>query len=287
MGHEPEKPPGAFAENPGLAVDGSAAGAVGPAAGPAPRSPRDERVLRWVGFLVLLVVVGGVGYGIGRVIGSGGSSHPTASTSPSARVPTDPSAKALGSIVVSQADVASSLSVELLPHGNQVSGQPTLDLCNGTFASEKLRRARLQVVAVDPQGTAVLSTEAVLYANPAAADQAMAELKSTAASCPARPVTSPVGEPTVTTKFNGPPDRAWSSVPDVDREAFDFVTTDASGRSEHSVTVYLRRGRALLGLYFPAPDAPLPAVAGRTTLEADAALFATRLARLPASVVDG
>jgi hypothetical protein len=177
--------------------------------------------------------------------------------------------------------------VGLIPQGDQVSGQATLDLCNGRFASEKLRRARLQVAAVGQQGAPALSTEAVLYENPAAAAQAMTELQHVAASCPSSPVVSPVGEPTVTTKFNAAPDGAWAAVPGVDRLAFDFVTTDASGTSQHFVSVYLRRGRALLGLYFPAPDAPLPAIAGQTTIEAATQVFANRLAQLPASVTGG
>jgi hypothetical protein len=251
------------------------------------------RASRWLGFLLLLAVVGGVGYGFGRVIGSGGDSGssraalPTPTTNPPRQVPADPSASALSKIVVRQADVGSSLAVGLIPHGNEVSGQATLDLCNGTFATEKLRRARLQVAAVSQDGAAALSTEAVLYANPADAARAMTELQHVAASCPSSPVVSPVGEPTVTTKFNAPPDPAWAAVPGVDRLAFDFVTTDSSGTSQHFVSVYLRRGRALLGLYFPAPDAPLPAVAGQTTIEAATQLFATRLAHLPTSVTGG
>ena len=240
-----------------------------------------------------LLAVGGISYLIGRAIGSignSGSSRAATSQSPTTKptptLPADPSASALTTLGLKQSDVTGSYSIALIPHGNQVAGQATLDLCNGTYPSEKLRRARLQVAAVDQQGDSALSTEAVLYATPADAAQAIAEVRAKAASCPNSPVVSPVGEPTVTTKFNAPPDGAWPSVPGVDRAAYDFVTTDSSGKSSPSVAVYLRRGRALLGIYFPAPDTP-PSIGGQNTIEGVVNLFATRMAQLPTSVTGG
>ena len=199
----------------------------------------------------------------------------------------DPSASVLSGLVVSQADVATNVTVQLLPGGNQVSGQPTLDLCNATFPSESLRTARLQVAAVDDLGDAQLSTEAVLYKNTAATVQAFSELRAAAANCPSGPVASPVGEPTATTHFNPAPDGAWPQVPGVERLAFDFVTTDQSGQSQHSLAVYLRRGRALLGVYFPHPDGAQSAVKGQTSIASIVNVFATRMAQLPAAAVNG
>ena len=171
--------------------------------------------------------------------------------------------------------------------GTQVAGGATLDLCNGTFPSESLRTARLQVTAADTQGTEVLSTEAVLYSTPAEAAQALSELKSTAASCPASPVVSPVGEPALQTHFNAAPDGSWPQVATVDRVAFDFVATDASGQSHHIIAVYLRRGRALMGVYFPQPDGTQAPVDGQTTIAGIVNVFATRMANLAASTVNG
>jgi hypothetical protein len=193
----------------------------------------------------------------------------------------------LSGLVVHQTDVPSTSSVQLLRNGNQVNGQTTLDLCNGTFPSESLRAARLQVVAVDAQGNAPLSTEAVLYSNTAATAQAFSELTSVAAKCPATPVVSPVGEPTVTTKFDPAPDAAWPQTATVDRLAFSFTATDQSGASQQSVAVYLRRGRVLMGIYFPQPNGTQPAVAGQTTLAGIVNVFATRIAQLPDSAVNG
>ncbi len=209
---------------------------------------------------------------------------PTSSASPA-----DPAADVLNELVVHPADVPAGVSVFVIPGGDQVGAdQPTLDLCNGTYPSESLRTARLQVAAATSSSATVLSTEAVLYRSPAAAAQALSELRSVSAKCPDTPVTSPVGEPTVTTTFGSAPDVGWSATPGVERQAYDVTSTDQSGQSEHSVAVYLRRGRVLLALYLPrGAGTPQVDVSGKTALSDISASFAARLARLPASVTSG
>ena len=196
----------------------------------------------------------------------------------------DPREEALLSLVVVPADVSASSTVGLLPGGDGLT-QPTLDICNGTYPSEELREARLQDVVVDAQGLVTLSTEAVLYKDVAGATQALAEAKSVAAACPAEAVPGLAGEPAVTTKFNAPPDGDWPQTDTVTRLAFDLTTTDATGQTNHSIAVYLQRGRVLLGVYFPAPDGPQAPVAGQTTIPGDRRRFAGRVAALPASIV--
>jgi hypothetical protein len=208
-------------------------------------------------------------------------------TTPSPGAPTDPNQSALSGLVLQQADVPAAVTVATIPGGTQVSGQATLDLCNGTFASEALRAARLQVAATDANGNEVLSTEAVLYASPAAAAQAMSELKSVAAKCPSTPVASPVGEPTVTTSFNAAPDTAWPPVATVQRQAYDFVTTDQTGQSQHNIAVYLQRGRVLMGIYFAETVGAQATVDGQTTTAAIVHIFENRIAQLPTSTVNG
>ena len=86
-----------------------------------------------------------------------------------------------------QSDVDSSRVVLLIPMGNLLT-EPTLDLCNGAYPSEHLRTARLQVADVDASTSShmSLSTEAVLYRNAAASEQAFAELRKVSAVVPAR-----------------------------------------------------------------------------------------------------
>jgi hypothetical protein len=203
--------------------------------------------------------------------------------------PVDPDAAALNNLVIAQSDVSSAYVVGLIPGGSEVVGQTTLDLCNGTYPSERLRTARRQVVVEDAQGANVISTEAVLYRNAAATAQAFGELRARAANCPQTflpPAPGESGAPSKTT-FKPAPDASWPQVAGVQRQAYDFTTTDEQGNASESVAVYLRRGRALLGVYFSNPGQPQPAVAGQTTVAGIVDVLAKRMAALPASVVDG
>ena len=217
----------------------------------APRPPpRGLIIPRWLAIVVVLLLVGGLGFLIGwfatpddsgssssaasqgpRRAGSRGTTPgPSTTTPPPAS--TDPSAAALRDLGLRPGDLTSSVSLVLIPRGNSVSGAPTLDLCNATYPSESQRKARLQVAGLDDQGNVALSTESVLYSNAAATEQAFTELESAAANCPNSPVTSPVGEPAVTTQFNPAPDGSWPQVAGVDRLAYDFVTTDDTGQPD-------------------------------------------------------
>ena len=264
--------------------------------GPAPASPFGDGpdrhgivVPRWVVVVVVLAVVFGGGVAIGRWVIGSRSATTSSRVPPPTTVQAPPSSDtdALSHVILQQADVGSNLNVMLLPGGDQVQDQPTLDLCNGTYATESLRTARLQDVAQDSNGTTVLSTEAVLYANPAESARAFSELKTVAAKCPHAPVVSPVGEPTVTTHFDAAPDARWPAPPaGVDRLAFSFTVTDQQGHAIPSLAVYLRRGRALMGVYFSQPNATQPAIAGQTPIPGIVNVFATRLAQLSASTVN-
>ncbi|HZQ79283.1 MAG TPA: hypothetical protein VFE55_18270 [Acidimicrobiia bacterium] len=249
--------------------------------------PPWRRALRIAGAVVVVVVMAAAARDL-----AGGASAPNSVSSgrnpltPSPSAPSgsrDPSAPLLAGLVVADSDVAPALTVAGLQGGNGLT-QPTLDLCNGTFPSEGMRTARLQVAAVNGQGETVLSTEAVLYSSGAGTTAAFNELRKVSAACPSSPVDSPVGEPTVTTHFGPAPDAGWPQVTSVERLAYSFDVTDTSGETTHQVAVFLRRGRALLGVYFSRPDAP-PSVQGRTTLPDIVNLFAARLAKLPVEAV--
>jgi Protein of unknown function (DUF2510) len=245
-----------------------------------------------VGFVAVIAVVNAVtGKSASSTSDTITTTPPTPTTPPpqgsAPAVPADPAQPTLSGLVVGQSDVAPTATVQPLPGGDTVTDQATLDLCNGTFPSEALRTARLQVAAFDAQGTAFISTEAVLYPSPAGPVQAFSELRATAASCPATPVTSPVGEPTATTRFRPAPDGSWPQTPSVERLAFDFTATESTGPARHSIAVYLRRGRVLMGVYFSQPDAPQQPVGGQTSLGGIVSVFAARMAQLPASVVKG
>ena len=211
---------------------------------------------------------------------SRGSSRPiigqTPDQIPSPTAPSqsrDPSASLLADLVVNDADVGPTLTVSGLPGGNGLT-EPTLDLCNGKFPSEAQRTARLQVAAVDPQqGDTVLSTEAVLYSSGSGTATAFTELKATPATCS--------GD----TRFGPTPDADWPQVPTVERLAFAFDSVESNGDTTHRIVVYLRRGRALLGVYFFRGDTPAAAVQGKTAVKDIVNIFADRLAKLPVSAI--
>jgi len=253
----------------------------------ADQRPPWRRVLRIATGITVAVVMAATARDL-----AGGSSRPTLreyspDLTPSPTAPSesrDASAALLANLVVNDRDVGPTLKIAGLRGGNGLT-QPTLDLCNGTFPSEAMRTARLQVAAIDGQGDTALSTEAVLYSSGAGTAAAFSQLQETAAKCPAGPVDSPVGLPTVTTRFGPAPDTAWPQVPSVERLAFAFDTIGTTGETSHSVAVYLRRGRAFLGVYFSHADAPTAVVEGKTALGDIVNVLATRLAKLPVAAI--
>ena len=240
----------------------------------------------------MLVASGAIGYAINANSHSGSAvevtppttAPPTPTTVPGAIVSKDPDREVLGRLGLRHGDVAADRTVFLYAKGNTLQ-DPTLDLCNARFKSEQLRTARLQLVDVNAGGNASLSTEAVLYRSPVASAQAFAEIRNARADCPGTPVASPVDGTKEQTKFKAAPDGSWHNTPTVERLAYRMVTR-ANGQSSPLVTVYLRRGRALLGLYFPAPNGAQPAVAGKSSIESIDGLFERRMAALSSKVVN-
>jgi hypothetical protein len=263
---------------------------------PPPAPAPDHR--RLVAVIVVLALLGAIGGYVLTAVwlrDDPSSSHaaaPAPTTAPRAGggatvVPTEPDANVLDGLVVRSTDVSADNLVVTIPGGRDVGSETTLDLCNGTFPSESQRTARRQVQVIDSTLTPSISTEAVLYRNPSGAVQAFSELRRVASQCPPTPVASPVGEPTVTTQFLAPPDGSWGTTNAVERQAYAFTTTDDLGNAYPGASVYLRRGRVLMGLYFSQPDGAQIAVDGNTTIRGIVAVFEHRMAALPASVVNG
>jgi hypothetical protein len=190
----------------------------------------------------------------------------------------------LRQVVVQQDDLASGLTVQLIPEGDQVTDQVTLDLCSGSFPSERLRVARYQVGVRDAQQHGVLSTEAVLYGGAAATAQAFAELQQAQARCPSGFVPPVVqGEPPLKYEFHAAPDASWPQTPGVQRLAFDATVSDPQGDTREEVVSYLRRGALLVAVYFRQVSGF--SVAGQSTPQGVTGVIAGRMARLPAPAV--
>lgn len=121
---------------------------------------------------------------------SGGSTNPPASP-----VPHSPTVVTPEAVAVRASDLGSSWQQRTIPGGSQVSGQITLDLCGGGYASEGSRVARLQTALKN--GPTVISNEVVKY-RPGGAQLAYDELKRRVAHCPSTPVVMPeAGAPKV------------------------------------------------------------------------------------------
>jgi hypothetical protein len=269
---------------------------------PGAPAPKRQKPVKWILAVVVGLLVGALGIFLTNNSSSDDPSPsdraaepgPTTarpSAPPTSAAPSigsaagnDPSADALADLVVTADDVPSTARVVVFPGGIGLN-QPTLDLCNANYPSESRRTARIQDVVLDAQGVVVLSTEAVLYGDSGGTSQALAEVRDRVAACPPTPVRSPVDQSMSTTRVNPPPDTDWPQTPTVERVAFDLTIEEASAPPRHTIAVYLRRGRALLGVYFSRPDGAQITVEGQTTIQGIVGVFAARLAALPTSVV--
>lgn len=93
-----------------------------------------------------------------------------------------------------EAALASALRAEDLPPGWSVQANPVPDgnlsgspsfagLCDAEFPSEARRQAKFPVVGVDPQGSSLLTSEALSYDAADGAAQALSELRAAFAGC--------------------------------------------------------------------------------------------------------
>ena len=97
----------------------------------------------------------------------------------------------LRSVLLRPSQIGPGYKMGIIPHGDQVDGTVTLDLCGFKFPSEALRVARLQA-AYSHAGKAVqLSNEVVEYA-PKVATEALREVRNASTHCPKGPVSSNV-----------------------------------------------------------------------------------------------
>lgn len=144
--------------------------------------------------LTARIAVLGLSLSLG-LAGCTGSSAPQPSTSTSSSPSASAAAVTPASLAITAQELGTGWQEKTIPGGTQVSGQVTLDLCGGGYASEGLRTARMQVAF--KHGPAMISNEVVQYRT-GGARMAYEELKQRVAQCPAKPVTMPeAGAPRV------------------------------------------------------------------------------------------
>jgi hypothetical protein len=139
--------------------------------------------------LILALGLAGCGSSAASPAGTtSATSSPAASSSPSASATgsaaTTPAAL-VEQVVLAAGDVATGYAVKLIPGGDRVAGQVTLDYCGYRYASEAHRVARRQVAVYTSSGDMVgASNEVVAYDTPAHAAEALAEFTAAVKRCP-------------------------------------------------------------------------------------------------------
>lgn len=208
---------------------------------------------------------------------------PQNATAPSATVPPDSKAQAVvREVGLVASDLAVDGQVDLLPGGDQVEGQVTLDGCGYDFTTESLRVARRQVWIDSPgDDNASYSNEVVAYETPAAARLAFGQYKESALKCPPdayMPSTvsgvPPLRSQLLSSVFNP----SWLPVaPSIG--TLQRVTTE-SGEVAYAAYLFQQHGVILDAHYLL--TLKMPTKAQRAELISQAKATGTRLAALPA-----
>ncbi len=117
------------------------------------------------------------------VSGPGQPAEPTGATS-SAPTPSTPE-QAIHVVAMTAADLPAGWTVEESPTDGSLFDDPTfLGLCGFEFLSERRRTAKVPVTGINPDGIAVLATEAVAYDEYDGAQLALIELRGAYGNCP-------------------------------------------------------------------------------------------------------
>ena len=155
----------------------------------------------------------------------------------------------LQSISLKSADL-NNVEIALIENGDTLN-RPTLEFCGATFASESLRVHRRQVAGTF-NGTSWISSEAVIYKSPAAAQQAIDEMVAAKKACPDDTVyKNSVGEDVTINFFAAPGPNETVLVPAEQRVILNFTEkSSASGATPARSFLALQvRGNVLLAFY--------------------------------------
>ncbi|MFL5926018.1 MAG: hypothetical protein ACJ77E_03680 [Gaiellaceae bacterium] len=159
--------------------------------------------------------------------------------------------KTVNRAVLRAAEVGPGAIVRDIPHGTEVHGQVTLDLCGFAFKSERRRLARLQVSFIKNDGTGpFLSNEVVDYKH-GWAKKALNELRQALTGCPKGFVKSAVpGAGLIRNRFD--PIRSTKFLPG-SVAVIDHITEKVPHKKKalhfDSLLVYQARGNVLSGVY--------------------------------------
>jgi hypothetical protein len=227
------------------------------------------------------------GYGP-RGLGPAATATPSAASTGTDATADDPMQQVLAPLGLTAPDVTNGYRVDLVADGTDLM-EATLGFCAQDYPSEEAREARRRLVLVGPAGESPgILSEAVLYTTPAAAAQALDELRTATATCDSTvPITSDGAELTVT----------QTPVSDVDLTGFvgpsarvviaSTLTNTTAGTSATLLTAYQVRGRVLVALYFQNATGEAFSEEQRRAFALLGQKFAARLGALDPAVADG
>jgi hypothetical protein len=209
---------------------------------------------------------------------SPGSPARTSSPSPRPPVETVSPADLVTQVGLNGHDLATGYTLKLIPGGDRVTGQVTLDNCGFDFTTESDRVARRQTVVMSPTGQQVgLSNEVVAYDSPGHAAKALGQLRTSVTHCPHN-----IFEPE---HIAGAPDLRYevsklssdASLP-VSDNALVTLTMTARGSTKpvYGAAIFQRFGTVLDAVYLF--SSTKPSAASLTAVQALARLTGQRLA---------
>jgi hypothetical protein len=160
------------------------------------------------------------------------------------------SASSLQRVVLRPSQVGPGYLLRVIPGGQSVQGQVTLDMCGFRFASEDRRTARLQAIYVRPGSKLALSNEVVSY-RPGGAEEAVREVARAIRTCPGQPVPSTVrGVPDLSYRIALLSSAGKRLLPGaIVMRVTVSGTVNGKKRTDTSFVVYQRAGDILSGIY--------------------------------------
>lgn len=146
-------------------------------------------------------------------------------------------------------DLTEGLFVDFIPDGDTLA-TPTLDFCGADYPSERARLARAQTAAFTDAGEFVgLSSEVVVYASPAAAQQALREVTAARKACPTNKAVPTDDGHDVSFTFHSAPGPSNTPLVPAAQRLIIHTTMKVDGKDRRAFLVYQITGRVLSAFY--------------------------------------
>lgn len=212
-----------------------------------------------IGLAALAAVSGcASGKGHGAAATAAKVATPSASATPS-QTPTASAAqlgKTLETMALKRADLPSGMKIGLVPAGDVVKGQVTLDNCGYDFTTEADRVARRQYDVTDGGQDTGLMNELVAYDSAADAAKALSQWHAAAAHCPHGLIHSHVASEGTYTEKIVHNTLGESDLPVSHSAVTEMEMTQKGEGSFYNITIVQVQGRFLDNIYLNTQKSP-------------------------------